>query len=233
VPTEAATRVDAAMGVVPWWIETHCVIPDGFRAGQPFRLYDDQLLYLANFYLVRGDAEWNPTNPLFSTAFRYRRGMNVGPQKVGKSPGSAAQICLEGVGPSVFAGWAEPAIDTSASSTAAAAAGVRVRAGEPMGMAPPDAVHPDHRGQRGPDRQRLPGPPADDREGPAPLPHAEDRRGLHPAAGRRPGRARHELGPVPDRRSIDVRRRDRGPGSTRSATGCATRPTRSTGTSPA
>jgi hypothetical protein len=99
-------RADASMAVVPWWIETHCVVPDGFRAGEPFRLYDDQLLYLAAFYLVRGDVDFDPVNPILAPAFRYRRGMYVGPQKVGKSPFSAAHICLEGAGPSVFAGWA-------------------------------------------------------------------------------------------------------------------------------
>jgi hypothetical protein len=94
------------MAVAPSWIEVHCRIPDGFRRGRPFRLYDSQLVWFSNFYLVRGTAEFDPVNPIYSTAFRYRRALDVGPQKVGKSPKSAAHICLEAVGPSVFADWA-------------------------------------------------------------------------------------------------------------------------------
>lgn len=94
------------MFVAPAWVERHCVIPDGFRKGQPFRLYDDQARYLARFYTVRADAEWLPDNPLLAEAFVYRRAMYVAPQKVGKSPMTAAHVCVEGVGPALFAGWA-------------------------------------------------------------------------------------------------------------------------------
>jgi hypothetical protein len=95
------------MGVVPSWVEEHCVVPDGFRAGEPFRLYDYQLQYLANFYLVRAGVRWDPAQPILGPAFVYRRGLLVGPQKVGKGPHTAAHICVEGVGPALFAGWAE------------------------------------------------------------------------------------------------------------------------------
>ncbi len=94
------------MAIVPSWIEAHCVVPDGFRAGAPFRLYDDQLLYLASFYLVRGDAEWIPEAPLLAPAYVHRRGILVGPQKWGKNPMGAAQLCAEAEGPVVFAGFA-------------------------------------------------------------------------------------------------------------------------------
>ena len=102
----AEPRADAPMAIVPSWIEIHCRIPDGFRRGRPFRLYDGQLLWFSNFYLVRGDVEFDPVNPIYATAFRYRRGLDIGPQKVGKSPKSAAHICVEAAGPSVFADWA-------------------------------------------------------------------------------------------------------------------------------
>lgn len=95
------------MSVAPAWIERHCVIPDGFRAGAPFQLYDYQLKYFAAFYLVKGTAEWVPSNPVLAPAFVYRRGMLVEPQKKGKGPKTAAHVCLEGVGPALFAGWAE------------------------------------------------------------------------------------------------------------------------------
>lgn len=94
------------MAVVPEWVEAHCVVPDGFRVGARFRLYDYQLIYLANFYTVRGDAEWIADNPVLAPAFVYRRGMIVAPQKIGKDPLTAAHICVEGVGPALFAGWA-------------------------------------------------------------------------------------------------------------------------------
>lgn len=101
-----AAREARTMAVAPSWIEQHCVVPDGFRAGEPFRLYDQQLQYIASFYLVKGDAPWIPDNPVLAPAFVYRTGMYVGPQKLGKDPAIASQICLEAVGPALFAGWA-------------------------------------------------------------------------------------------------------------------------------
>jgi hypothetical protein len=95
------------MFVAPEWIEWHCVIPDGVRAGDRFHLYSYQLDYTASFYSVRSDAFWLPENPIKAPAFMYRRGMLIGPQGIGKNPIIAAQICLEGVGPALFAGWAE------------------------------------------------------------------------------------------------------------------------------
>ncbi len=88
------------------WIQNHCVVPDGFRKGAPFRLYDWQVEYLAAFYRVKGSAELDSVNPVLAPAFVYRRGLLVGPQKLGKNPLIAAQVCLEGVGPALFAGWA-------------------------------------------------------------------------------------------------------------------------------
>jgi hypothetical protein len=94
------------MWVALEWIEAHCIVPDGFRKGQPFHLYEYQGQYLANFYLVHGDVVWIPENPILGPAFVYRRGLLVGPQKIGKNPLIAAQVTLEGVGPALFAGWA-------------------------------------------------------------------------------------------------------------------------------
>lgn len=94
------------MFVAPEWIEAHCIVPDGFRKGREFRLYEYQLRYLAAFYLVKGDVEFDPGNPVLAPAFVYRRGLLVGPQKLGKGPHTAAHVCLEGVGPALFAGWA-------------------------------------------------------------------------------------------------------------------------------
>lgn len=89
------------------WAEAHCVIPDGFRKGEPFLFYNFQLQYLAAFYLVKGSAQWIPTAPVLGPAFVFRRAMIVGPQKLGKDPLAAAHICIEAVGPALFAGFAD------------------------------------------------------------------------------------------------------------------------------
>ena len=95
------------MFVAPSWVEAHCVVPDGFDRGKPLRLYDYQLEYFANFYLVKPDVVFDPKDPILGPAFVYRRALLVGPQKLGKGPLVAAHVCLEGVGPALFAGWAK------------------------------------------------------------------------------------------------------------------------------
>ena len=87
------------------WVEAHCVIPDGFRAGDPFILPDEQLNFYANHYRVKPTAVWRPEQPMLATAFHYRRSQLVRPQKWGKNPLIASMICVEGVGPALFGGW--------------------------------------------------------------------------------------------------------------------------------
>jgi hypothetical protein len=84
------------------WIERHCVIPDGFDAGSPFVLSGWQLWDVVNHYRVKRDAQEGQLAP----AFHYRRSLIVRPQKTGKGPFTAAWVCVEGVGPVLFAGWA-------------------------------------------------------------------------------------------------------------------------------
>lgn len=84
------------------WIEAHCVIPDRDDRGKPFRLYDEQLTFFDRHYELKPTARVGQ----FASAFRYRRSLLVRPQKWGKGPMTAAQVCGEGVGPVVFAGWA-------------------------------------------------------------------------------------------------------------------------------
>lgn len=88
------------------WIEAHCLIPDGYKRGRPFRQYDWQFWCTANHYRVRDDVAYDPDDPPFNQAFVYRRSLIVGPQKVGKGPWMATQVALEAVGPSQFVGWA-------------------------------------------------------------------------------------------------------------------------------
>jgi hypothetical protein len=116
------------------WIEAHCVVPDGFRRGAPFLLYDEQLLFIDNHYELKPTAEVGQLAP----AFRYRRSLLVRPQKWGKGPLVAAQICAEGVGPVLFAGWAEGGEVYDCRAWGCGCGWVReYEPGEPMGMAWP------------------------------------------------------------------------------------------------
>ena len=130
-----APREDQVLAVALAWGEAHTVVPDRFRRGAPFSLYNDQLTYLSNFYLVKGDARWVPDEPVLGPAFRYRRAILIGPQKMGKSPLTAFHCCVEGAGPALFAGWAE-----DGDGYACADHGCRCgweypyEVGEPMGM---------------------------------------------------------------------------------------------------
>jgi hypothetical protein len=83
------------------WIEAWCVIPDKDHAGDPFKLTDEMWSFLAHHYRVREAAD--PDRP--ASAFKYRRSQLVRPQKWGKGPFSAALVCAEAVGPTVFDGW--------------------------------------------------------------------------------------------------------------------------------
>lgn len=59
------------------WIAAHCLVPDGFRKGDPFEMYDWQLWCTVNHYRVRPGAKVGQLAP----AFHYRRSQVVAPQK--------------------------------------------------------------------------------------------------------------------------------------------------------
>jgi hypothetical protein len=83
------------------WIESHCVIPDGHRKGEPYRLTDEQLRFIKNFYrLYPHAAPWPALDGLRYTGAQFRRS-----QKHGKDPLGAAIILAESLGPTNFAGW--------------------------------------------------------------------------------------------------------------------------------
>jgi hypothetical protein len=94
--------------IVPSWIQRHCIVPDGFSKGRPFRMYDWQLWCTLNHYRVKPGAKALDRNgvPTRGAAFFYRRSQIIAPQKTGKGPWSASIVCAEAVGPVVFAGWA-------------------------------------------------------------------------------------------------------------------------------
>ena len=85
------------------WIEAMCVIPDGDRQGQSYRLTNEMLRYLLWFYRLRPDAIVEEARP--SAPFVYRGGQLVRSQKWGKSPFGGAICHAEAFGPVRFDGW--------------------------------------------------------------------------------------------------------------------------------
>lgn len=86
------------------WIEAHCRVPGGVYEGEPLTFNGWQLYCTANHYRIRPDVAPDPRRLL--APFHYRRSVIVGPQKCGKSPWGAGMLLAEGVGPTLFAGWA-------------------------------------------------------------------------------------------------------------------------------
>lgn len=85
------------------WIEENCVIPDGDQQGDPFRLTNEMVRFLLQYYRIHPDG-WSQKHE--GPRFQHERGGQlVRPQKWGKGPFSAAIICFEAVGPCVPAGW--------------------------------------------------------------------------------------------------------------------------------
>lgn len=86
------------------WIEAHCRVPGGVYEGEPLVFNGWQLFVTASHYRVFPDAIVDERRLL--APFVYRRSIVVGPQKCGKSPWGAGWLLFEGVGPSLFAGFA-------------------------------------------------------------------------------------------------------------------------------
>ena len=87
------------------WIERHCKVPGGVYEGQSLTFNGWQLYCTVNHYRIKPDAVVDPRRLI--APFVYRRTIVVGPQKCGKSPWGAGMLLNEGVGPSLFAGWAK------------------------------------------------------------------------------------------------------------------------------
>lgn len=120
------------------WIERHCIVPDGFKRGLPYVMADWQLWCTVNHYRVRDGASWDPDAPRVSTNFVYRRSQVVAPQKTGKGPWSAAIIACEGLGPTVFVGWAAPGDSYECAAHGCDCGWVYLyESGEPMGIPRP------------------------------------------------------------------------------------------------
>lgn len=87
------------------WIEHHCRVPGGVYEGEPLTFNGWQLFCTVNHYRIKPKAV--PDLRRLLAPFHYRRSVVVGPQKSGKSPWGAGMLLNEGVGPSLFAGWAK------------------------------------------------------------------------------------------------------------------------------
>ena len=132
--------------VLAAWIERHCIIPDGFLKGRPFKLYDWQLWVTLNHWRIRDRARQVPgyldgdpdVIPVRSEAFTNRRSQVMAPQKTGKGPLSAAWVCGEAVGPALFYDWAVEGDVYDCEDHGCGCGWVyRYRPGEPMGHAWP------------------------------------------------------------------------------------------------
>jgi hypothetical protein len=83
------------------WIESHLVVPDGYRAGQPYLLTDEMWTFLVHYYRLYPHAgAWPAPDALRFTGGQLRRS-----QKWGKDPFAAAMIAAEAQGPTRFDGW--------------------------------------------------------------------------------------------------------------------------------
>jgi hypothetical protein len=123
--------------IVAAWHERHCIIPDGFRKGTPWRHYDWQLWITLNHYRVKPGAEPfdDEGYPTRAAAFHYRRSQVTAAQKTGKGPFAAVIVCGEAVGPVLFCGWAEGGeIYRCADHGCQCGWSYTYEPGEPMGM---------------------------------------------------------------------------------------------------
>lgn len=84
------------------WMESHLVIPDGYRKGEPFRLTDEMWRFLLGYYrLYPYAAPWPAPDALKHFGGQLRRS-----QKWGKDPfGGSAINLAEALGPTRFDGW--------------------------------------------------------------------------------------------------------------------------------
>lgn len=87
------------------WVEAHCKVPGGVYEGESLVFNGWQLFCTVNHYRIKPAAVVDPRRLL--APFYYRRSVIVGPQKCGKSPWGAGFLLFEGVGPALFAGWAQ------------------------------------------------------------------------------------------------------------------------------
>jgi hypothetical protein len=83
------------------WMESHLVIPDGYRKGEPYLLTDEMWRFLLWHYrLFPHAAPWPAPDALVYFGSQLRRS-----QKWGKDPFGGAINLAEALGPTRFDGW--------------------------------------------------------------------------------------------------------------------------------
>jgi hypothetical protein len=83
------------------WMESHLVVPDGYRKGEPFLLTDEMWKFLVWHYrLFPHAAPWPAPDALVYFGSQLRRS-----QKWGKDPFGGAINLAEALGPTRFDGW--------------------------------------------------------------------------------------------------------------------------------
>jgi hypothetical protein len=83
------------------WMESHLVVPDGYRKGEPFLLTDEMWRFLLHYYrLYEHAAPWPAPD-----MFQYYGGQLRRSQKWGKDPFGAGILWAEALGPTRFDGW--------------------------------------------------------------------------------------------------------------------------------
>ena len=90
------------------WIESHLVVPDGYRRGEPYLLTDEMWRFCINWYRLNPDARPTVTpggvtyypDALVYTGAQLRRA-----QKWGKDPFGGSLIAADALGPTRFSGW--------------------------------------------------------------------------------------------------------------------------------
>ena len=123
------------------WIEWHCVIPDGFAMGDPMVHKGWQLWCDVMHYEVKPGLVFNPRRPVQGQAFKRRRTVVVGPQKVGKSPWLGSLKLFEADGPCLFAGYAKGGeVYRCSDNQCGCGFEYPYSPGEPMGMRRPKAL---------------------------------------------------------------------------------------------
>lgn len=123
------------------WIAAHCIVPDGFAMGDPLIHRGWQLWCDVMHYEVKPGIEFNSARPLQGQAFKRRRTVVVGPQKIGKSPWLASLKLFEADGPCLFAGWALGGEQYRCVDHGCGCGFVYAyQPGEPMGMRRPKAL---------------------------------------------------------------------------------------------
>jgi hypothetical protein len=92
------------------WIESHLVIGDGYRQGDPYLLTDEMWKFLVHYYRLWPDARiWDGRHVSSEgdvpRSLRYTGAQLRRSQKWGKDPLGAAVVWAEALGPSRFDGW--------------------------------------------------------------------------------------------------------------------------------